>query len=244
MLTKQDGPEKLRLRPGDADLAPEQLLRLSLFQGLPPRAQVRLRGHLGQGAAVLRRYRAGEIICQQGEPGWTAFCLLRREDLDALLEGQPAAAVDQRVAVSLVQPDTYLGPARPVGVRGRISGLFRAMRPAGDIASERPVEHDVALIGEGEVFGEMSCMHRAPRSATLRALGDCYAIEFLASVLEVLLSSEHFRAEMDALYRVRALSRHLRAIPLFAGVPDEAIELLRQRAELITLQPGEILFEE
>ncbi len=39
---------------------------------------------------------------------------------------------------------------------------------------------------EGELLGEMSCMNRAPRSATVLAEQDCYMLEMLRNVLDML----------------------------------------------------------
>src|SRR5262245_33650557 len=36
------------------------------------------------GTVTLRRYRKGEVICQHGEAGWTAFYLLSRKDVEEL----------------------------------------------------------------------------------------------------------------------------------------------------------------
>jgi Fe-S-cluster-containing hydrogenase component 2 len=364
---EHQGIEKLRLRPGDAELTLPQILGISLFKDLSPRAHSRLRGKGGQGAVVLRRYQAGEVICRQGAPGWTAFYLIEIDDLLRLRESQHTAALaaDRKLSQSLPETlamsmeerlqradaieahtgggaDTVallrasasrpfpteltalreerallrdeerierllahshpelllLDPAAkrrhadmlpveagelagrlrlladcaasrekvavfrelksttPVGLLARLTA--RLSRPRLDHRSEDregsaarrseggpslPASR-IATLYEGELFGEMSCIYRTPRSATVRALRDCYALEFLSLVLDILLTSEHFRAYMDSVYRNRMLSQHLRAIPFLANAPSVVIDVLRQNAQLITKQPGELLFEQ
>lgn len=364
---EHQGIEKLRLRPGDSELTLPQILGISLFKDLSPRAQGRLRGKGGRGAVVLRRYRAGEVICRQGDPGWTAFYLIELDDLLWLREAHYTAALaaDRELSQSLpetltmsmeerlqradaIEARTGEGadsaallrasasrplpkelaalreestlmaegerierllthshpellpldpsakrryadglppeagelagqlrlladcaarrekvavffeqkPATPAGLLSRLTArLLRASPPPlpkdGEEGAARRTEGDepkqdsrITTLHEGELFGEMSCMYRTPRSATVHALRDCYALEFLSLVLDILLTSERFRADMDSAYRNRVLSQHLRAIPFLANAPSAVIDLLRQRAQLITKQPGEPLFEE
>ena len=363
-------PEKLRLRPGDSVLTLPQILGLSLFRDLTRRAEGRLRGPSGHGAMVLRHYRAGEVICREGEPGWTAFYLLKTDDLVWLRESQRAAAdssdktlatrapealalsteqqlqqaeelekreqVDAdlvsllrasawrppaaelaalraecelgatgaqlerefeqnhpqllaldaaaqrqhaeqieredaalaahlrhladcaelrlRAQVSLRKKRTDAAPKRPPGLLARwgarVAG-FSLGRPEASTHPEPPeglseYEGELRLdtLFEGELFGEMSCLHRAPRSATVRAVRDCYVLEFLSIVLDLLLTAERFRADLNEVYRSRILGQHLRVIPIFASAPDDVIAQLRRRAELVTKGAGEILFEE
>ena len=73
---------RLELRPGDVELSPEQLLKISTFAGMSA-------GFLkkNRGAIVLRRYAKDEIVCRQGDAGWSAFYILKSEDLLAIREG-------------------------------------------------------------------------------------------------------------------------------------------------------------
>jgi Fe-S-cluster-containing hydrogenase component 2/CRP-like cAMP-binding protein len=88
----------LETRPGDLYLSEEQLLRLSLFGSLGRKPNLARY----PGAVVLRTFHAGETVCWQGEPGWTAFFVLTSEDLLVLWEdhfaqglGDPAWLCDE-----------------------------------------------------------------------------------------------------------------------------------------------------
>ncbi len=63
-------------------LTPRQLFGLSFFSLV--KDQTLLDGHCE--GIRLRRVRKGETICRQGEPGWTAMCLLGALDLQKLKE--------------------------------------------------------------------------------------------------------------------------------------------------------------
>jgi Fe-S-cluster-containing hydrogenase component 2/CRP-like cAMP-binding protein len=86
----------LEPRPGDIFLRTEQLLRLSLFAGLKRKPNL----ERFPGAIVLRSYRAGETICWQGEPGWTAFFLLTTDDVLGLLAQELVCGPSDRQLVA------------------------------------------------------------------------------------------------------------------------------------------------
>src|SRR5688500_18895471 len=95
-MAEQSELGKLTLRPGDVELGGEELRRTPLFADASEATLRRLGSLRGRGAVVLRRYRAGEVVCQQGEPGWTAFYILRDADLRRLgLGDAPEHAADE-----------------------------------------------------------------------------------------------------------------------------------------------------
>src|SRR5262249_16272491 len=84
------------------------------------------------GTIVVRRFRSGEDICVEDEPGYTAYYVLTAQEIaDLKLPEANATASGERV----------------VSVRRGKAG--------------NPV-----YMNEGELFGEMSCLYRIPRSAT------------------------------------------------------------------------------
>ncbi len=362
--------EKLDIRPGDAEMPFAQLTRIGVFAGLSKKAESKLKGKGGDRAVVLRRFRKGDIICRQGDPGWTAFYILRTDDLlnlcaakfeaataadeslvtaapelaalDPLVKRERAEELEQSSDAELIcqlqasadRPD----PAEVEALRdkmlaeqaaasadvklGEIDPSFVGLGAdakrarANDVEAEKPeladllrrsadgmdhrakalvsltihrkgeeappsggtvarlmrgffrsrkarvakstgprfipidgpvdlnYEDPIARLYEGELFGEMSCINYFPRSATVRAAQDCYMIEMLRNVLETLLDNETFKAEMDRVYRERVLANHLRSIPLFADAPDDVLEKLRTQVDLVTKQPGEVIFDE
>ncbi len=98
-------------------------------------------------------------------------------------------------------------------------------------------------MGEGELFGEMSCLYRIPRSATVRARRDCYVLEFLRNVLDK-INTGPFRNQLDDIYRKRFLELQLRNLELFRYLSPAAYAQLRDGVELRTLMPGDTIFDE
>lgn len=81
---KKDAPVKppaeLEPRPGDFDLPPALYLVCKVF------ARLKMKPSTDKfpGTLRLRRYNAGEVICWQGDPGWSAFAILTADDVVAL----------------------------------------------------------------------------------------------------------------------------------------------------------------
>lgn len=97
---------------------------------------------------------------------------------------------------------------------------------------------------EGEVFGEMSCINRTPRSATVVATTDCYMLEMVQNLLNVLRRDPIYKKRMDETYRDRVLEGQLRRLPIFEQLTTEEFNLLRDDLELMEFPPGAVIFEE
>lgn len=101
-----------------------------------------------------------------------------------------------------------------------------------------------APLHQNELFGEMSCMNRAPRSATVVADEDCYMLEMLRNVLDMLHKDPVYEAKLDAIYRARVLDGHVRQLPIFEGLTPEDFGKIKDRIELVEFQAGAVVFEE
>lgn len=97
---------------------------------------------------------------------------------------------------------------------------------------------------EGDVFGEMSCMTLAPRSATVVADGDCYMLEFLRNIFDQVQKDPGYRERMDASYRERVLKNHLRRLEILGDLSDHDLDFIRDRAELLIVDPGTVICDE
>ncbi len=190
------------------------------------------------GTVVRREFSAGEVICREGEGGTTAFYLLQGSVKVFIARRLGAAAGKERQGWRAMV--------------GRWLGQKRMSRPAHSSDAIIPIDANVDLtygqprttLGAGEVFGEMSCLNLAPRSATVVAETDCVMLEILRNMYEQLQKSPTFREKMDANYRARALQGHLRNVPIFRDLPDDVLERLQSHAQLIAVDAGTTIFNE
>lgn len=102
---------------------------------------------------------------------------------------------------------------------------------------------------EGDLFGEMSCLNLAPRSATVIATEGTesepvYIIEMVRNALDALRSNVDYRRRMDEIYRTRVMENQVRSLPLFRILSDEDYAWLAPRLELVEFRAGDIIFDE
>src|SRR5438309_11853675 len=71
-------------REGDEELTIPQVEQISLFKELSSAPKLQSL----PGTVILRRFKPGDVICRQAEPGWTAFYILKAEDLLELRRAQ------------------------------------------------------------------------------------------------------------------------------------------------------------
>src|SRR6266705_4575408 len=225
-----------------------------------PRAQLE---NWAKGAAVLHRFRKGEIVCEEGEFGSTAYYIVSGT-VDIFIHN-PLAHLRthpvrnflgrsmRRMKSFLTDDQTDL---RPEAHQRKFIGI--------DANVDLPINRPLAQLGPGELFGEMTCRTYQPRSATVQAREPCVMIEMLRVILDLLVGSRQvsdltkatsrvkaptfkgtsFKAELDKRYRERSLNNHLRSVPLFASVSEEFIEHLRQNVELISYNQGQVICKE
>jgi CRP-like cAMP-binding protein len=241
----------LEHRPNDVRLTGEQLQQLSLFKQL---GKIDLDKF--PGSVVLRRYRRGETICTQGEAGWTAFYILTSEDA-LLVQGWLLAAspprdrpIIQAEIGRLQQFIQQLQGASPDDQRRRAAMVYLNVNTTSNrfITIDGPAAINpnnlTAPLREGEIFGEMSCIYRSPRSATIIAVRDVFMLELLRNIFDKVIKDPKYKEKADALYRQRVLDLQLRQLPIFAGLEDELFKEIQAGVELVRAEPGEVICDE
>ncbi|MFM7165014.1 MAG: 4Fe-4S binding protein [Planctomycetaceae bacterium] len=102
---------------------------------------------------------------------------------------------------------------------------------------------------EGDLFGEMSCMNLAPRSATVIATEGTpaepvYMIEMVRNALDALRGNAEYRRRMDEIYRTRVMETQVRSLPLFRTLSDTDYKWLADKLELVEFSAGDVIFDE
>jgi CRP-like cAMP-binding protein len=242
-------------------LSVEQLLEYLPALKEVPAAQLE---KYAKGAAVLHRYRKGEMVCVEGEFGSTAYYI-----------------VSGTVDISIQNPLAHLRTRPAFGFFGRSMARMKSFltddaKDKRADAHERkfigidanvdlPMNKPIAELGPGELFGEMTCRTFQPRSATVIARELCVMVEMLRVILDMLVGTRQiseaskamskalkaptfkgtsFKTQLDEKYRQRSLETHLRSVPLFATVGDEFLAYLKEKVELVSYNQNDVICKE
>lgn len=177
-----------------------------------------------------------------------------RASLDALPRDAKGAVHPRHVATARLLVD-MVGPRMRRGLLHKLRELFLP-KHRGDTANAVPASIPIdgpadietkrlsAPMFEGEIFGEMSCFNRVPRSATIIVEQECYVLEMTRNVLDSLHGDESYKKKMDEVYRRRVLEAHLRRLPLFQQLSEERLDWLKRSVELVEFKTGSTIFEE
>src|ERR1041385_768680 len=209
-----------------------------------------------KGAAVLRRFKAGDVVCEEGAFGSTAFYIV---------SGKVDIFIANRLAHVKTRPRFGGWMARMKSVlvsdkeekRDRLDRKFIPIDASVDLNINTPL----AQLDAGELFGEMTCRTFQPRSATVQAREDCVMVEMLRVILDMLMGTRQiedeiksrskvkvatfkgtsFKTAMDKKYRERSLVTHLSSVPLFEGVSEEFLTQLKDKVELLSFFKNQVI---
>jgi CRP-like cAMP-binding protein/Pyruvate/2-oxoacid:ferredoxin oxidoreductase delta subunit len=216
-----------------------------------------------KGAAVLHRFRKGEIVCEEGEFGSTAYYIV---------SGTVDIFINNPLAHLRTQPQTGLFGRSFKRMKSFLTDDNEDRRAeAGqrrfigiDANVDLPMHRPLAQLGPGDLFGEMTCRTYQPRSATVQARETCVMVEMLRVILDMLVGNRQvseaskatskvkmptfkgtsFKTELENKYRERSLNNHLRSVPLFATVNEEFLERLKENVELASYNQGQVICRE
>jgi len=211
---------------------PEALLALPVFKNVSGTFL-----EFNRHGIVEKNFRAGDIICREGDFGATAFYIL---------EGTAEVYLSSPIAHVRTQDDSqgWISKLRsmlsPRKQDPRSEESSRAFIPI-DASVDLPYDKPIAQLGAGDLFGEMTCMSYYPRSATVRAKTDCTMLEVLRNVLDIMQRNKSFREQLDRTYKQRALESHLRSVPVLASLTPDFINHLKECVELIRYLPGQVI---
>lgn len=103
----------------------------------------------------------------------------------------------------------------------------------------------LAMLEEGNIFGEMAALSGQPRNATVTAKDELTVLEIPSNTLmELMKKSPGFNDTIESLYSERAVKSCLRKVPFFTKLSQSALEQLEERVKLITYKQGDIIFNE
>ena len=182
-------------------------------------------------AAVWREYEKGDVICEAGAYGSTAFLLV---------EGTASVALPERAAAQPVA-------GRTRGSLTRLQRIFRRRTRApydapdatavGEVSAYASVSCDrpplPVMLGAGAVFGVDACINFFPREATVRAEERCVAVEMLRSVFDTIRLAGAAGDEIDTAYAAAAIRNQLSLSSVFRDLTGEQLDRLAQGAELL-----------
>ncbi|HEY7659226.1 MAG TPA: cyclic nucleotide-binding domain-containing protein, partial [Actinomycetota bacterium] len=138
-----------------------------------------------------------------------------------------------------------LARSQPVFRQGdRPAAFYVVRRGTLEVLEEDPesgTERQIRTLGRGESFGELGLVNGAPRSATVRAIGEAEVFEVDKGTFDHLLSDMVHAPDFEPTLQQLA---ELREQPCFANLSTDQLVELRNGGVWMTIAPGESVVEQ
>lgn len=210
-------------------VTPEEMLEIPIFAGIPYKFL-----QFNGGACVRRRLQPGEVLCREGEYGATAF-LIQHGKFEIQFSRNKKPASRSAANPSAGWLSRWFGSGASPAVPLLATGSDTAMEP--DAAKLFRGVEDVIL-------GEMACLNRYPRTATVVAVEASEVIEIGSNVLYMLQRNQASRKVLNEAYRRHALNSDLERLPIFKSFTREEARKIAAGVELMSVEPGQPIFRE
>jgi Fe-S-cluster-containing hydrogenase component 2/CRP-like cAMP-binding protein len=208
-------------------LKPEEMLEIPIFSGIPYKFL-----QFNGGACVRRVLQPGDVLCREGEYGATAF-LIQRGKFEIQFSKRGSKVANSK--------------APRKGLFSRIFSSAGNLVPTLATGSDTTTSSNNQKIYRGAedvILGEMACLNRYPRTATVVAVEESEVIEIGSNVLYMLQRNGASRKVLNEAYRRHALNTDLSRIPICRTLSPEDVRKLAQGVELMSVEPGQPIFKE
>ena len=212
----------------------EEMLEIPIVSGIPYHFL-----QFNGGACVRRVLKPGESLCTVGEYGSTAF-LIQSGKFEIVV----GAKSQNKSRATVSKSDGFFR---------RILGLTSSPTLAPSLATGS----DFGMTGTKEklyrgvedvILGEMACLNRQRRTATVVAVEDSEVIEIGTNVLYMLQRNATSRNVLNEAYRRHALNSDIERLPIFKELTPagraEAARIIAKDAELMSVEPGQSIFKQ
>ncbi len=212
----------------------EDLLDIPIFSGIPYKFLQ------FNGAGCVRRVlEPGEKLCTQGEYGSTAFLIQRG-----------------KFEIQLGKKAVQRPRAKSSGIFGFLkrnlalssSQAVPSLATGADTKSATDDGPKLYRGAEDVILGEMACLNRYPRTATVVAVEESEVIEIGSNVLYMLQRNTSSRKILNDAYKRHALNSDLERLPIFEKLSQEgrkqAARIISEDVDLISVEPGMPIFKQ
>jgi CRP-like cAMP-binding protein/Fe-S-cluster-containing hydrogenase component 2 len=170
-----------------------------------------------------------------------AMDLFKGKDPDELVEWLGKAPFEGGAECALLE----FAPGQRIATEGNFGNSFFILTRGTVSISLGPEARQLATLGQGSFFGEMTLISGLPRNATVTAIEPCQVIEVPRRAFEYWMKKPGpFRYLMDQTYIERGLANHLRTIPEFSEIDPRTIQELVKKARLRIFSKDEVIVNE
>jgi len=168
--------------------------------------------------------------------------LLRRVPF---FDGVPDEALDKIVQSVVLRT---FGEGKTICRQGEYEETFYLMlqgKVEVSIMTQENPHISLATFGKGDFFGELGPLTGNPRTATITAIERTTLLEIQREAFLFLhKTAPAIKKKIDEVYLGRTLSTHLRRVNIFTHLPEEVLNRLREKVELLEFDRGEVIIRQ